>query len=1803
MPLSSHTNDAKKKEQRIQSLLQQCQRQFTQPEQQQQMPHAVAASLGRSLAQACCEFITSSNDDLPEATILETLSRSDLHPSIAYAFFENMDTKESLPVLTTGMTVLEESACFSACARGYARNIVHHLPADQETALVILETYRRLELPASRAVLVCEMMPLVRENAIRMPALLSPLLAVTFLSQSEHTFEEQSMLLHQLWRTLWSVWANESLIHKIKLLEWLIRVLRVILMAKDNHRQVTLMQSCFIETVLLAQAAIAPDDDIDYDGIGEKDTLALVQWSDVLLCEIVPLLRDKTRQSRERSNWCPFTWKPVYDALVDWLTLLKDSPGNSSVPLDPLGILQWCTVLHTTHLVEERKSLLDLFVHWTVPRLNTSLPMVRSLLEGVSCIWLHDSACHSSALQLKQEILAIPVDASTEVLTDSSCIGTRLLEGDRSLLGKFVLSASLTGVTNLSSEMQIALLLVASSQLSVLSEQRNWYRFLERLIQAYPHLGITFLPVHLQLVQNAAQACDGLQLLHLLEFMAGPLVMDSHCAQQIWSFFGSQWVQDGGSMELRITVLRLYPQIVRTNKKMYRRVIDSLGLFIYDKDPEIRLAVAASICDLAKDDCIRDVADVIGWVQHLLTEDVKSPVFDLLRHSAIMSLHYLTLNRELEFPLVIKVLNKKLCNITDRDKLIGLPMPILEALCLLLGDGETDDDESEGGVNGNVGIQVRQSIDTLLYLGGVLVKKPMEMRMSGVETCLFHIFESLNRYSLKTLEVDEDDVKRNAEVIDETEENFQNTGANRYLQLQELVLEGMEFQPLEKRDSHTAHPVTELASKIMSFEEDVLGATFWQKRSSPRRGGRAFRDKLSRERKLRDALPSFSLLTSLRATQRSNEYAIALLWASDGTQLTILRDNADACIENADPLILAFAVKGFLRISGLCLRLATETPSSLLNEIRDWNEVFVSPDAMFVSLTSFAVSLSEKGPSDEGLRSEIEAVADDTLASFQANEFQNESIGKICLGLCGAVYIHLGEFRKAVELLDLLEHSVRGYSGQQDFGAYFGVSIIAQTVEVVSKSECPSLSIDEMATLTSKAAAFIVEELLSCFEDGGNVTTSLLACIKAGHATPDLMVSLERLGSNSLSLLGVKRTIARSLFISSSIGLPSLGVFDGNLLAALFRLLNSFEWMSGKGIALGSILWQCDKYQLIDNAELDLMYNEYASILQRRIDESHVKSDALGEIFYIVNGNPRALITPKYIDNRIVGNAELFDDQGRATALIACVLSICSMPALGLTSFSDIPRIHTKNMEADVQNVTETVLAASNVGDGSIYSSMGVILLGILASIKQEIFGEETLSKINLTSKPFDKDFTDQRAEDITISSRPQLGTLSEGVFTLLERSYSITHDSTRLSFSLTALGSISLPGEFAKGIIPKILQDGRWSGEAGVSLLRSQLHGRRSVLQDGREFVDLAIHIFASSPDRWHHIIVDESARNLYIKEVDKILPRLSITALGSSTRNIWRLCIHPGTGSQAMAILFLDSMGRLLAESGLSSKGKEILSDFLCSECYESLIAEPYSDGSIASDGCIALSSHFVRCVQSIPLATIEGSKILSLSVRDTKSSLAQESFRAFVFLQLVSVDDRFSASKKQALVKHYQCWLIQSLACLKSFHFVEIGCLRLLHQMFATLTSLHSAESKRETLFCILDTMLLASVWTVSASLELIGMLLSTWRHDLEDCSDIVGVLLKLSSQQMEILTSLEQEILFKGVVTEFPRNLSFFVTSENCAQFSNIIQRLHLRCDGTLPGTISQQTLFALFFCQSVLWKNSSFFLEATKYMVV
>ena len=77
------------------------------------------------------------------------------------------------------------------------------------------------------------------------------------------------------------------------------------------------------------------------------------------------------------------------------------------------------------------------------------------------------------------------------------------------------------------------------------------------------------------------------------------------------------------------------------------------------------------------------MTDVIGWIQ-LFLQDKDSIVI----HYAILSLNNLVQVCDLDYSIIIKVLNKKLVNLNDVSKVLELEDVVIEALVALLGNGD-----------------------------------------------------------------------------------------------------------------------------------------------------------------------------------------------------------------------------------------------------------------------------------------------------------------------------------------------------------------------------------------------------------------------------------------------------------------------------------------------------------------------------------------------------------------------------------------------------------------------------------------------------------------------------------------------------------------------------------------------------------------------------------------------------------------------------------------------------------------------------------------------------------------------------------------------------------------------------------------------------------------------------------------------------------------------------------------------------------------------------------------------------------
>jgi hypothetical protein len=199
-----------------------------------------------------------------------------------------------------------------------------------------------------------------------------------------------------------------------------------------------------------------------------------------------------------------------------------------------------------------------------------------------------------------------------------------------------------------------------------------------------------------------------------------------------------------------------------------------------------------------------------------------TPIHSLLVHFALLSLHYLVVADELDFDVVIQVLKKKLCPVTDLSAILSLPLVVLESFVLLLGDGECGSDNDDDDDQNNVGKRaeekaisshVKAAVQALIHIVNFLGEDSTELESTKKNTTnremvtrvKANAFQSLSRYSLRALGITEDGLHASI-ALAESETDDCNLCANetseRYFELRDLIVEGLETLPSDN-DSAT----------------------------------------------------------------------------------------------------------------------------------------------------------------------------------------------------------------------------------------------------------------------------------------------------------------------------------------------------------------------------------------------------------------------------------------------------------------------------------------------------------------------------------------------------------------------------------------------------------------------------------------------------------------------------------------------------------------------------------------------------------------------------------------------------------------------------------------------------------------------------------------------------------------------------------------------------------------------------------------------------------------------------------------
>ena len=205
-----------------------------------------------------------------------------------------------------------------------------------------------------------------------------------------------------------------------------------------------------------------------------------------------------------------------------------------------------------------------------------------------------------------------------------------------SMLSKLIVPVTLESTSPTD---QMCVFLVASSLLCTKTRnsggdtEKN-FELLQQIVERWPHLGARSIPLATSFIQAAVtqEDCDAL-VIPALRFLCSAASIDPSCAQQVWSLTST--LTEHPSI-VRIASIRTFSILCKANRKLYGRVRDRLGQYCSSPDTKTRIAATATLCDLAREDLIRDVSDIIGWLQIRLGDEEVIVV-----HYVLMTLHHL----------------------------------------------------------------------------------------------------------------------------------------------------------------------------------------------------------------------------------------------------------------------------------------------------------------------------------------------------------------------------------------------------------------------------------------------------------------------------------------------------------------------------------------------------------------------------------------------------------------------------------------------------------------------------------------------------------------------------------------------------------------------------------------------------------------------------------------------------------------------------------------------------------------------------------------------------------------------------------------------------------------------------------------------------------------------------------------------------------------------------------------------------------------------------------------------------------
>jgi len=264
-------------------------------------------------------------------------------------------------------------------------------------------------------------------------------------------------------------------------------------------------------------------------------------------------------------------------------------------------------------------------------------PIAFSIMKGLGSVFVRDPVCASNTKYLLAKLTQMKKTNALHVGNTENLLNLIQLFNDETSINEIMCyfvscEDDLIDPNHKFSAIQQAgsLMLFGLGLLDNTRHRAAAYTFLGHLLLVYPHLGISVLPVVVDSINSAAIRGEGELMMEHIDFLTEVIARDAQCAREIWNLLGKELMRECIPPTIRSFIIRLYPKVCKANKRLYKRVIESMGNIMsitdncsnrkHDVNLEIHLAIAATTADLARENFVRDPTDVIGWLQNFITD-------------------------------------------------------------------------------------------------------------------------------------------------------------------------------------------------------------------------------------------------------------------------------------------------------------------------------------------------------------------------------------------------------------------------------------------------------------------------------------------------------------------------------------------------------------------------------------------------------------------------------------------------------------------------------------------------------------------------------------------------------------------------------------------------------------------------------------------------------------------------------------------------------------------------------------------------------------------------------------------------------------------------------------------------------------------------------------------------------------------------------------------------------------------------------------------------------------------------------